>query len=126
MWIFMWMLNYFPPYYLFSHNQNIVCLSLLYHHFQVHSLSIPQFRHLQLILTMLHTQGRIILIPLVRKKFYLGSFLPRTVTFCNSLLRGCYPVHNNLNRFKSWINDYLLSTTSFSKLSILSDSWALY
>lgn len=62
-------------------------------------------------------------IPLVKRKFCLDDFFPRTTTFWNRLPRGYFPDHNNLNLFKSQVNYYILSATSFITLS---GSRALY
>ena len=46
------------------------------------------------------------------RDFYAKSFFPRTSTMWNSLPPSCFPKDINLSRFKSRVNQYLLSTES--------------
>lgn len=43
-------------------------------------------------------------IPIVEKKFHIDSFFPKTATMSSRLLHGCFPVHLNLNLFKSHVS----------------------
>lgn len=58
---------------------------------------------------------------LVRSEFYLRSFFLQStaLALCNWLASGCFPNHNNLNLFNSWVNHYLPYISKFKMCPLL-------
>lgn len=112
-----------------SHRHHVTRLSLFYHYlhttcseerhslvqlFQVFTKSTPYGMTTELNHHYFHH------IPFIRGEFPSNSFSPRTANLWNRLLGGYFSEHNNVNLFKSKVNQYLSSFSSY--FSLLSTS----
>ena len=102
-----------------AHHWNVASLSLCYRYYFGRSSSEPT----QLV-PLLFSQGRStrcsdrlhdfsVTIPRCYKDVHVNSFFPGTARLWNSLPIECFPLTYDLSGFKSRINRYLLTASSF-------------
>ena len=102
-----------------AHRRNVASLSLFYrYYFGICSSELAQ------LVPLPYSRGRSsrysdrlhdfsVTIPRCYKDVYVNSFFPRTARLWNSLPIECLPLTYDLNGFKSRINRYLLTVSSF-------------
>ena len=102
-----------------AHHRNVASLSLFYRYYFGRCSS-----ELAKLVPLPYSRGRStrysdilhdfsVIIPRCYKDVYVNSFFPRTARLWNSLAIECFPLTYDLSGFKSTINRYLLTVSSF-------------